>query len=85
MLNDVRYPPTNPDHKLTAMRRKLAKRDVPASRVLDRLPTAARADSGDAIYGEPEDRGDSFNTSMSLAIVLIVTLTVTGLSVWMFL
>lgn len=86
MLNDVHFPPSESakkSHKSNGSRNHPGPNDANTSRVLDRHPTAARADIGEAIYGEPEDRGDSFNTSMSLVVVVIVVLTVGGMAAMM--
>lgn len=54
--------------------------DENTSRVRNRLPTSTRSDVPEAIYGEPEDRGEAFNTLMSTAVVVIVLAVVVGLA-----
>jgi hypothetical protein len=83
MLNDVHFPPPNskaPVGKPVGGHAHLGREDRSTSSVRDRLPTVDRADFPEAIYGEPEDRGDSFNTSLSTSVVVIVVLVVVGLA-----
>lgn len=89
MLNDVHFPPPSRNSASPTKAHEGATRDLNAlhggvepnaHRVLERLPHAARADVPEAIYGEPEDRGDSFNTLMSASIIIVVALVVGGVS-----
>ena len=83
MLNDVHIPPVV---KSTAnappkpVRHAVGNSDANTGRVRDRLPTAACSDVPEAIYGEPEDRGDSFNTTMSASVVVIVVTVIVGVT-----
>ncbi len=43
------------------------------------LPESVKSDVPEAIYGEPEDRGDSFNTIMSAVVVTVVVLVIAGI------
>jgi hypothetical protein len=86
MLNDVHFPPSSSTtarpkashHGLS--RQNSNHHSATADRIRERLPTVERADVGEAIYGEPEDRGDSFNTVFSATVVGIVVLVVVGLA-----
>lgn len=94
MLNDVHFPPSSDDskpHPSPARARSHHNRgptgnaDSNTKRVLDRLPNSTRSDVPEAIYGEPEDRGDAFNTELSTLIVGGVTVLVVVLAALMFL
>ena len=80
MLNDVHIPPDDSNIRSQQAKpsaghlRSERETHATANRVRERLPTAERADIGEAIYGEPEDRGDSFNTLFSASVVAIVVL-----------
>ncbi len=83
MLNDVHIPPiektsTNAHPKHHG--HSIGRNDANTARVRNRLPTATRSDVPEAIYGEPEDRGESFNTTMSASDVVIVVAVVVGLT-----
>lgn len=85
MLNDVHIPPvekSTADIPRKPYRHAVGDNDANTDRVRDRVPTAVRSDVPEAIYGEPEDRGESFNTLMSAAIVLVTVAVVVGVG-WM--
>lgn len=94
MLNDVHIPPVTPPDAVPAARPASASRpaarrllrpldaavDANTRRVLQRVPEAARSDAPEAIYGEPEDRGNPFNTILSATVFGAVVVVVVGLS-----
>lgn len=83
MLNDVHFTPRPKDpvpHHRGHHGVPQGVADVNTQRVRERLPHCVPGNVPEAIYGEPEDRGDAFNTVMSASIVVIVVALVVGLS-----
>jgi hypothetical protein len=90
MLNDVHIPPVEPQSSPAKAHRPVQgshhaglgshHANPKGNRLRERLPTVEHADVPEAIYGEPEDRGDSFNTVFSASVVAIVVLVVVGLA-----
>lgn len=84
MLNDVHIPPVEKAPATSPLKphrhEAIGQNDTNTDRVRDRLPTSIRCDVPEAIYGEPEDRGDSFNTTLSASVVVIVVAVVVSLT-----
>ena len=81
MLNDVHPPPLEPPDPNPHHRPAQGRHPVRADRAHSLERTAGHGMGTNLVYDEPEDRGASFNTTMS-AVVVGVVLVVVILITW---
>lgn len=87
MLNDVHPPPLDPDGKsrTTPLHRAGdARHPVRTDRAHSLERTADHHGGTNLVFSDPEDRGDSFNTTMSAVIVgcVLVALGIVAFLMW---
>lgn len=86
MLNDVHAPPLEQDESRPSARRSVkGKRTKNTDRAHALERTADHHGGTNLVFSDPEDRGASFNTTMSLLVVsgvLVSLLVVVGWWMW---
>jgi hypothetical protein len=85
MLNDVHAPPLEEKQSVTPVHRSVRrKRTGNGDRAHALERTAEHHGGTNLVFGDPEDRGDSFNTTMSAVIVggVLVSLLVIAWLMW---
>ena len=84
MLNDVHAPPLEPKASDSAARLAHGKRPARLDRAHALEKSASHGMGTNLIFSDPEDRGDSFNTTMSAVIVggVLVSLVIVAWLMW---